>query len=98
MKIRKRFPVMVPTAAQQQWLAEKFAKVTSPERVNPCVQVFGKGPDGAICKSCAYLFAHQPGNKRFYKCELRNFTHGAASDHKVRWPACGRYEAAKVTS
>jgi len=72
------------------WLAEQ----TKRPRVNPCVRLFGPGPEGAICKSCRHLRSHWTA-RRFYKCELRTFSHGPATDHKVSWPACGRYEPKK---
>jgi hypothetical protein len=73
----------------QAWL-ERQAK--TPEALNPCVRLFGRGPDGTICKTCRHLFSHRPGKKRFYKCDLRECTNGPGSDHRVRWPACAKYE------
>lgn len=62
--------------------------------VNPCIRLYGVGPEGVKCKTCKHLFAHTMG-KRWYKCDLRNFTHGPGSDHRVNWPACARYEERK---
>ncbi len=66
-----------------------------PERgINPCLALYGPGPQGQTCKGCIhlrYLTSANP-NARHWKCDLRKVTHGAATDHKVRWPACGRYE------
>lgn len=84
--------MMPPTAEQETWLSEQFAKLQAPERVNPCIQMFGRGPDGARCKGCAHLYANQK-SKRYYKCKLRDFSHGPATDHKVNWVACGKFEA-----
>lgn len=59
---------------------------------NPCVRVYGRGPTGATCQTCARLERwDNPGRKVFLKCSLRQRTHGAASDHRDGWPACGRY-------
>lgn len=60
-------------------------------KTNPCLRVYGSGPDGAICKLCRHLIAKK-FDKTYYKCALRANTNGPATDHRVRWPACGRYE------
>lgn len=57
---------------------------------NPCVKVYGPGPEGARCKTCALLVR----NGRYAKCRLRRISHGAATDHRVYHPACGKYQAA----
>lgn len=46
---------------------------------------------GLTCGGCANLFAHGR-NRTYWKCRL-NATHGAATDVRVREPACDRYEA-----
>ena len=61
---------------------------------NSCRLLFGPGPDGAKCRTCVHLQAHQPGNRVFWKCGLRTFTRGAKSDHRVRWKACAKYQPA----
>ena len=78
------------TVEMQAWLD---GQAKAPEAINPCVRMFGRGPEGSICKICKHLDYHQPGNKRFYKCYLRPFTRGPGSDHRVRWPACAKFEA-----
>jgi hypothetical protein len=69
------------------WFAEQMAK---PENVNPCVKLHGLGPEGQRCKACAHLFSHWTA-RRFYKCDLRKYTHGPGTDHRANWPACGRF-------
>lgn len=60
---------------------------------NPCVRVFGAGPDGATCKGCALLYIkHNNSNRRYYGCRLRTRTAGPATDHLVGWRACAKYE------
>jgi hypothetical protein len=80
------------TAEQQVWFD---AQTNSPARVNPCVRLYGHGPADAKCKTCAFLFYHTTA-RRFWKCHLRIFTRGPASDHRVNWPACGKYEERKA--
>ena len=58
---------------------------------NPMVKVHGPGPEGARCKTCIHLLRYRQG--RYMKCELRgDLTHGAATDQRARWSACGKYE------
>lgn len=76
----------------QQWLAEQSA---SPEAKNPCVRLFGRGPENTTCKTCAHLYRNRK-QKAYLKCDLRVHTNGPGSDHKAGWPACAKYQA-KVT-
>lgn len=58
---------------------------------NPCVRLWGPGPEGAKCKTCVHLFGRRYG-KTYYKCDLRRDSACAATDHRVGWRACGKYE------
>jgi len=60
---------------------------------NPCLALHGPGPEGVTCKDCIHFRypLHRSG-VRHWKCDLRKLTHGAATDHRVGWPACGKYE------
>jgi hypothetical protein len=63
------------------------------EGINPCIALYGYGPEGAICRDCTHCRYRQDNPKaKHWKCDLRKLTHGAATDHRVGWPACGRYE------
>jgi hypothetical protein len=59
--------------------------------INPCIAVFGAGPDGSKCKNCKQLRS-KAGSKTFYKCALRSITNGPATDHKINWPGCAKFE------
>jgi len=72
--------------------AEKQAGIAHQE--NPCIAAYGRDPMGRTCKFCAHLYYKSYYPKRFYKCELRKDTNGRGTDHRVKWPACGRYERA----
>lgn len=61
-------------------------------RGNPCVAAFGPGPDGRVCGDCVHIWARGDTAGTYYKCDLRRVTGGAASDHRVGWPACARFE------
>lgn len=58
---------------------------------NPLRRRFGPGPDGATCKTCVHLFAKRYAGT-YYKCALRGDTNGPGTDHRVRWPSCGKYD------
>jgi hypothetical protein len=60
---------------------------------NPCINSYGEGPAGAKCKTCKYLL-YKHRTRRYYKCHFRYITSGPGSDHKINWPACGKYEKA----
>lgn len=66
-----------------------------PPRRNPCLKLYGLGPEGARCGTCKHLVRFRRGGT-WYKCDLRTMTHGANTDHRVRWPACGRYVLGRV--
>lgn len=60
-------------------------------KTNPCLLVYGPGPEGAICWDCEHLFRRGYHTRHYLKCDLRKETRGAGSDHRARWPACGRF-------
>ncbi len=48
---------------------------------------------GTLCQACVHLRRMVEMSHPVYKCDLHpHLTHGAATDHRVRWPACARYE------
>jgi hypothetical protein len=60
---------------------------------NPCVRVWGPGPEDAKCKTCSHLHVRRYANT-YYKCDLRKMSPSTATDHRVSWRACGKYEVA----
>jgi hypothetical protein len=69
--------------------------VTPPQpdkNTNPCIALHGPGPVGQTCKGCVHLRYPLHHSGRYWKCDLRRVSHGSATDHKVSWPACARYE------
>lgn len=60
-------------------------------KVNPMPLHYGPGPEGKRCATCVHLERHAYG-KTWFKCALRRNTSSTATDHRSRWPACGRYE------
>jgi len=59
-------------------------------RMVTMLKMYGNGPQGKHCKSCAHLVIKQ-WDKRYFKCDLNKDTGGPASDWRVTWPACGKY-------
>lgn len=64
---------------------------------NPCLNMYGNGPEGQTCKGCVHLYATGTrSEKRFLKCKMRGpATGGPGTDHYAGWPACAKYEEAK---
>ncbi len=58
---------------------------------NPCVKMYGPGPAGMQCKTCSHFRSIKFANI-YWKCDLRQNTHGAKTDHRKTWPACGKYQ------
>lgn len=54
----------------------------------------GSGPAGETCASCIHSYLHhRSGSKNWYKCALVKPTKGAATDLRLKWAACSRWEA-----
>lgn len=62
---------------------------------NPMLVVVGKDPENRRCADCAHLFMVGGVSGRYYKCDLRRVTGGPATDHRVNWPACAKFEEDK---
>lgn len=63
----------------------------APYEPNPCVRWLGKGPEGKKCRTCAHIVC-RAFSKRYYKCDIRPITGGPATDHRLKWNACAKYE------
>jgi hypothetical protein len=63
---------------------------------NPMVRRFGK-TEGKMCKDCKYLVRLYYHNKTYIKCDKRGITHGRATDHKVSFEACSKFEQEEGT-
>ncbi len=66
--------------------------VTTPrnENSNPLVVAYGLDPVGRKCRDCVHL-TFRDRVARYYKCELRFISSGAATDHRAGWDACGQF-------
>ena len=70
--------------------AEDLWNKIKPKNPNPCVALYGEKP-GYKCKGCKNLIPF-PHSRVYWKCRLRTITHGPGTDHRVNWPACGKWE------
>ncbi|MEN6547729.1 MAG: hypothetical protein ABFE07_16975 [Armatimonadia bacterium] len=61
---------------------------------NPCVRLWGPGPEGAKCRTCTLLVlvVRYGAGRRYYKCRMRRMSMSEATDHRVGWRACAKYE------
>lgn len=66
--------------------------------INPMPARHGPGPEGTTCASCVHLVSSFGGSRSYYKCELRGISSSVATDHRLKWPTCGLYEAEPVDS
>jgi len=77
--------------SQKELFHEK--EITSEEisNPNPMVKLHGFWEPRTKCKNCKKLLGIQY-SKVYYKCSLRKNTHGPATDHRVNWDACMKFE------
>lgn len=71
-----------------------MSKPTLCRRINTMHLVYGTTP-GKTCKTCANLLSSEGtmyASRTYYKCMLSKMSHGSATDWRIGWPACGRYE------
>jgi hypothetical protein len=62
------------------------------DRIKKMHGVFGKGPDGKLCKTCAHLIRTGYKSRTYIKCDLNKITKGEATDWRAGYDACGKYE------
>jgi len=62
-----------------------------PLNPNEMVRIFGKGPQGAKCRTCKYLKRKTRG-RTYFKCQYRSDTNGPGTDHRAGWDACALYK------
>lgn len=56
----------------------------------------GSGPEGETCGTCKHRYGIMFTSRRVYKCaQVVPKGSSAASDLRLKWPACRRWEQAK---
>lgn len=64
----------------------------SPLKLKKPIEMYGSGPSGKTCKSCNNLTNNGYRGRGYYKCKQWKDSHSPATDVRLKWPACGRYE------
>jgi len=67
---------------------------------NPMVRVWGFHDDqlaggergDTTCESCRHCLRKELGGYKGYRCSFRRDTKSPATDHRLSWPACTKYE------
>jgi len=89
-------PVPPPKAPKKRTVSPAQARLRQ-SKTNPCLAVYGQGPDGKQCRTCAFFLRLRYHDGLYFKCEKRGKpTHGPGTDHRARWPACGKYQEMQV--
>jgi hypothetical protein len=52
-----------------------------------------RDPPGETCRTCARREPGGGGNRSYWKCPAGGYSHGAASDVRLWWPACPGWSA-----
>jgi hypothetical protein len=84
-------PAVEPCQQKDEPVPTDWSGQSVVQNANPCVNLYGAGPDGRLCKDCSHFFAVL-ADKTYLKCDQRKITHGAGSDHRARWSACKKFE------
>lgn len=77
--------------SQYLYSDEEIDRLTRKLNRNPMVNLAGKLEGDKRCKTCKFLCVREFA-RRYYKCRFRPCTGGPATDHRVNWDACKKYE------
>lgn len=80
-----------PTVPTGFLTAAEIRRKTRRPSVNPMIVVHGPDPQDRQCQYCEHLKCLHYNRRNYYKCDLRVITGGAATDHRLKWPACARF-------
>jgi hypothetical protein len=80
MEERRRGPFVLPPQASRL-----------PMRIRGMHTTYGV-TEGERCGTCRHLYSKHY-DRRYYKCDLNRDTNGPATDWRVSWQACGKWEA-----
>lgn len=61
----------------------------SPLKYHKPIEMYGPGPEGKTCKTCANLLNR---DWKYKKCSQWKQSMSPATDVRFKWPACGRYK------
>jgi hypothetical protein len=78
-----------PTSAEERRTARRRALLAA--GIHPTTKVKLRTPAGETCSTCQHLAARRLG-RTYYKCDTVEITGGPATDVRLSWPACERWE------
>jgi hypothetical protein len=55
------------------------------------IELYGPGPPGETCKTCDHCNSYRQSRK-WYKCGEWIESNSSATDIRLKWPACGKWE------
>ena len=61
-----------------------------PDRLLRMHRLHGHG-GGLKCGTCLHCLRFDYHRRVYFKCELSHISHGAGTDWRVSWPACGKH-------
>lgn len=82
-------PIPAPAQSYGQRLTARHSAAIA-RGIHPLTGI-GLANNGKTCGDCVHAFAY----RRYWKCDTRPITSGAATDIRVGWPACKAFEAGK---
>lgn len=54
-------------------------------------EMYGLKNNGETCRTCKHVYGFRQ-SKQYYKCEKWILSHSEATDIRLKWPACGKWE------
>ena len=79
----------VPDQMDEKQLRRSRRNVDGSFKYNPLIPLYGE-KEGEKCKNCEHLIRRQRAG-RWYKCLFRKVGGSPTTDHRVNWPACGKF-------
>lgn len=89
------FELTPPPAAAASDPQQDAARRHRAATLGVMVRRYGPPPDGVTCGGCAHLVRSGGGAGAFPKCRAFRISCSAATDWRLRWPGCGKYEKAR---
>ncbi len=72
------------------WLKVQKPDKKLPVRITAMYSLYGK-TEGEKCGQCNHIIC-VVRSRTYFKCSQSRMSHGAATDWRMRWTACGKFE------
>jgi hypothetical protein len=72
-------------------LKQEYTRKNAAKKIEKMHVLYGVSA-GNLCMDCKHLFCHER-SRHWYKCKLYGITGGPGTDWRVKWTACGKFEA-----